>query len=116
REAEYRESNLTLDQALFYSNNNAFINAVSKIGIELTLNHLSEVLNRDVSEFFPSSILGATKNGITLYELGLAYSTFFSKESLSAAKKDCLSVLNKIFKEKLNLDVENAFLKTGTTN
>ncbi|HMI08281.1 MAG TPA: transglycosylase domain-containing protein [Flavobacterium sp.] len=116
REVGYYKTILNLQEALFYSNNNAFINAVSKIGVQETLTFLSQLFNCQQSNFFPSSILGATKNGISIYELGLAYSAFFSKQSLTDSKIECLKVLNRIFREKLNLNIDNAFLKTGTTN
>ena len=116
REAEYYKAILNIQEALFYSNNNAFINAVLKIGIEDTLEFLSKTLHHEISDFYPSSILGATKTGISIYELGLAYSTFFKKNELTPIKQECLGILNKIFCKKLKLNVDNAFLKTGTTN
>jgi len=116
KEVDYSKNILNLKEALFYSNNNSFINAVSKIGIQKTLIFLSGLFNRKESEFFPSSILGATKNGISIYELGLAYSSFFLKQNLTDSKIECLTILNKIFTKKLKLNIENAFLKTGTTN
>ncbi|MFB3386607.1 transglycosylase domain-containing protein [Flavobacterium sp. LAR06] len=116
REVEKYKAMLDLEEALFYSNNNSFINAVSKIGVQKTLIFLSDLFNREQSDFFPSSILGATKKGISIYELGLAYSMFFSKHNITDSKLECLTVLNKIFRNKLKLDIENAFLKTGTTN
>lgn len=107
---------LNLQEALYYSNNNSFINAANKVSITSSLNFLAKIFNREVSEFYPSSILGATKTGISLYELALAYSIFFSTDNLNENKIECLSILNKVFHEKLGFKVENAFLKTGTTN
>lgn len=107
---------LTLGRALFYSNNNVFINASEKIGIENVLNFLSELFGRSHYEFYPSSILGVTKGGISLYELAYAYNTFFSTCKKDQYKKECLEILHQVFYEKLEFDIECAFLKTGTTN
>ncbi len=60
--------------------------------------------------------MGATKKGISLFELASAYSSFFSLKNLTDSRKECLIILNKIFIDKLGFTVENAFLKTGTTN
>lgn len=116
REAGYYKSRLNLQEALFYSNNNSFLNAVGKVGFENSLNFLSDIFNKPETDFFPSSVLGATKNGISLYELALAYSNYFNCENLTDTKTECLSILNKVFYEKLGIRIENAFLKTGTTN
>ena len=116
REVGYHKSQLNLPEALYYSNNNSFLNAANKINIENSLKYLANVLNHEQGEFYPSSILGATRNGISLFELAFAYYTFFSPRNLSDSKIECLLILNKIFKEKLGFQVENAFLKTGTTN
>jgi len=116
REVSYHNKFLNLEEALFYSNNNSFINASNKLKLESSLQYLADIFKRELSEFYPSSILGATKNGISLYELALAYSTFFNPLGLTQTKIECLSILNKIFQEKLGLNIENAFLKTGTTN
>jgi len=116
REAGYYKSRLNLQEALLYSNNNSFLNAVGKVGLENCLKFLSDIFNKPETEFFPSSVLGATKNGISLYELALAYSNYFCCENLNDTKTECLSILNKVFYEKLGIRIENAFLKTGTTN
>src|SRR5690606_13850404 len=116
REVGYYKSQLNIQEALFYSNNNSFLNAVSKVGLESSLKFLSEIFNKPETDFFPSSVLGATKSGISLYELAIAYSSYFNPTSLSDTKTECLSILNKVFYEKLGLKIENAFLKTGTTN
>ena len=116
REVGYYKSRLNLQEALFYSNNNSFLNAAEKVGIENSLKFLSDIFNKPETDFFPSSILGATKNGISLYELALAYSNYFNFENLTDTKTEYLSILNKVFSEKLGLRIENAFLKTGTTN
>ncbi|MEO2071203.1 MAG: transglycosylase domain-containing protein [Zunongwangia sp.] len=116
REVKYYKPQLTIKEALLYSNNNAFLNATGKVGIDSNLEFLSNILDKPKSDFFPSSILGATRNGISLYDLALAYSTFFNPDSLTENKTECLSILNEIFYSKLGLRVDNAFLKTGTTN
>ncbi|SEA52878.1 hypothetical protein SAMN05443667_105122 [Flavobacterium gillisiae] len=116
REVGYRKKQLDLQEALLYSNNNSFLNAASKVGLENSLQFLAKTFNRESNEFYPSSLLGATKNGISLYELALSYSSFFTPNNLSESKIECLSILNRIFSDKLGFNVENAFLKTGTTN
>lgn len=116
REAGVYKSHLNLQEALFNSNNNSFLNAVGKVGFENSLKFLSDIFNKPETDFFPSSVLGATKNGISLYELALAYSNYFNYENLTDTKTECLSILNKVFYEKLGIRIENAFLKTGTTN
>ncbi len=116
REVKYYKSQLNIQEALRYSNNNTFLNASNKVGIENILKFFATIFNRQENDFFPSSILGATKSGISIYELGLAYSQFFTPNNLTDSKKECLSILNKIFYEKLGIKIKNAFLKTGTTN
>lgn len=116
REVSFYKSRLNLQEALFNSNNNSFLNAVGKVGFENSLKFLSDIFNKPETDFFPSSVLGATRNGISLYELALAYSKYFNYENLTDIKTECLSILNKVFYEKLGIRIENAFLKTGTTN
>ncbi|HTO37658.1 MAG TPA: transglycosylase domain-containing protein [Brumimicrobium sp.] len=116
REVGYYKSQLNIQEALFYSNNNSFLNAASKVGFETNLKFLSDIFNKPETDFFPSSVLGATKSGISLYELALAYSNYFNPTSLTDTKTECLSILNNVFYEKLGIRIENAFLKTGTTN
>lgn len=108
-------SNLNIDEALFHSNNNVFINISEFLGIKKTLKFLSNSIEISNDEVFPSTILGATKNGISLYQLTLAYNKFLTN-NVDSDKKQLMKILNKIFKAKLNINVENAFLKTGTTN
>jgi len=114
REVERHNSTLSIEEALIYSNNNVFINAAVEIGMEKVLKHLSSTLNMANNNFYPSSILGATNQGISLYELALAYSNYF--QNTDSSKKECLQILNRVFKSKTGLNVENIFLKTGTTN
>ncbi|MGC4059149.1 MAG: transglycosylase domain-containing protein [Chitinophagaceae bacterium] len=107
---------MNLQEALYCSNNNTFINAASKVGIDNTLVFLAKILNKPISDFFPSTILGASKGGISLYELAMAYATFFGDSNVNEFKIECLQSLNKIFFEKMGFSIKNAFLKTGTTN
>jgi len=116
REVGYYKTQLNIQEALFYSNNNAFLNAASQTGIESNLKFLSDTFKKPETDFYPSSILGATKNGISLFELALTYSNYFNPDNLTEIKTECLTILNRIFYEKLGLKIENAFLKTGTTN
>lgn len=116
REASSFKDNLSIDDALYFSNNNVFINASEKVGIEKVLEYLSKLLNKPLSSFTLSSLLGATEDGISLYELCSVYSTFFSQDIKDDIKSDCFQILNGIFRNKLDLDINNVFLKTGTTN
>jgi len=116
REVGYFGSKLNLDEALFHSNNNAFLNACEKSGMQASLQFLSEVLRKDLQLFYHSSILGAVRSGISLYELAIAYSDFFDSDKLTNSKIECLKILNKLAKDKLELEIQDAFLKTGTTN
>ncbi len=115
REVKYVSKYLTISDALFHSNNNAFINACYSLDIEKTLNFLAFTLKRDRKGLYPASILGATADGISLYELGKAYFDFFNIQR-SQAKTECLEILGNVFKDRLQLNIENIFLKTGTTN
>jgi membrane peptidoglycan carboxypeptidase len=107
---------LSLKESLILSNNNVFVNASYKVGIEKTLLSLSDVTKKDISNFVPSSILGATVEGLTLYELVSAYHNYFIDSNSNIYKQECLSLLNQIAKEKFNGEFQNSFLKTGTTN
>jgi membrane peptidoglycan carboxypeptidase len=116
REVFFQNQFISLEDALFHSNNNAFINASSRVGLDKVFLFLSELLNKEITEFFPSSILGATKNGISLFELASVYSTYFDDGNLTNIKSECLNILNTVAKNKLKHNVENIFIKTGTTN
>ncbi len=115
KEVSWVESKINIEEALFYSNNNSFINISDKIGMEETLKFLSKTLNISRDEVFPSTILGATKKGLSLYQLTLIYNKFLTKD-IDENKIKLMKALNNIFKAKFNLNIENAFLKTGTTN
>lgn len=107
---------LSIEDALFQSNNNAFVNAAFDIGIEKTLLSLSEVTNKSIDNFVPSSILGATVNGLTLFELVMAYENYFKEYKTNPIKEECISILRNIALEKFKGEFNNSFLKTGTTN
>lgn len=107
---------LSLKEALVLSNNNVFVNASYKIGIEQTLSFLAEATNKPVSNFVPSSILGATVEGFTLNELVQSYHKFFFGQKNNPIKQECLSILNEIAVEKFKGEFKNSILKTGTTN
>ncbi len=106
---------LSLKEALLLSNNNVFVNASYKIGIEKILLYLSKVTEKPVRNFVPSSILGATVNGFTLYELVHSYHRFFFRNN-NPIKQECLSILKEIANDKFKGEFKNSFLKTGTTN
>lgn len=109
------EEELTLKEALYESNNNVFINVAEKLGMDRTLEYLVDLLKLDPNLSFPSLILGATKNGISLYELAMVYNEFFN-DNLDDEKLELKSILNFIFNSKFGLNIDNALLKTGTTN
>ena len=113
---DVEKSALTLKEALYLSNNNVFVNAVSTLGIEKTLTFLAQTMNKKVDEFVPASVLGATTSGITLHELVTAYHRFFIEEPRNPSKEECLAILRDIAKDKLNGNFQNVWLKTGTTN
>lgn len=115
REVVKTKSHLTLDEALLNSNNNSFINVADKLGINKTLMYLSDILERPLNDLLPSTVLGATKSGISLFQLALSYNKFLGN-NIDTEKQQLLEVLNKIFKSKININIDNAFLKTGTTN
>ncbi|EHO13227.1 transglycosylase domain-containing protein [Myroides odoratimimus] len=111
---KYKEE-LTLKEALYESNNNVFINVAEKLGMDSTLEYLVDLLKLEPNLSFPSLILGATKNGISLYELAMVYNEFFN-DNLDDEKLELKSILNFIFNSKFGLNIDNALLKTGTTN
>lgn len=107
---------LTLKDALFSSNNNTFVNAAMEVGIDKTLIALSGVTHMPINNFVPSSILGATVNGLTLYELVMVYENFFKDFKRDPIKEECMSILKNIACEKFKGEFNGSFLKTGTTN
>lgn len=112
-----RNKNLSLQDALFYSHNNTFITACKENNLENdTLIFLADILNISINNFYSASILGATKKGISIYELCLAYSTFFADSIKDDLKQECLEILGRVFKHRLKVKLSNQFLKTGTTN
>lgn len=117
REAQESDKNfLTLKEALLLSNNNAFVNASYHIGIEKVLSFLAKTTNKPMNNFVPASVLGATIDGITLYELAATYYRFFLDKPKNPFKEECISILKEIANKKLEGDMLNVFLKTGTTN
>lgn len=108
------KSQLSLSEALFVSNNNTFINASSKVGMDKTLDFISSILCIDRSNVFPSSILGATKTGLSLVELALLYYNYFGVKSVE--REETLCILNRYQESKLGYGQANLYLKTGTTN
>ena len=105
--------NLTLQDALLVSNNNTFINAANKIGLSKVLRFLADLLNKEPNSIHPSSILGATSDGISLFEITKLYADFFQKND-DPFNNECKQLLYQIAEKKLG--IRNLFLKTGTTN
>ena len=104
---------LTIQEALLISNNNTFINAANKIGMPKVLRFLADLLNKDLNNIHPASILGATSDGISLFEITKLYADFFQKDD-DPFKNECKHILSQIAEKKLG--IKNLFLKTGTTN
>jgi membrane peptidoglycan carboxypeptidase len=111
----YNDS-LTLSEALRLSNNNAFVNAAFENGIDNTLRYLAEVTSKPLGSFVPSSILGATTGGLTLYDLVQAYNNFFKDINNDPIKRECRAILNNVAIEKFAGEFSKTFIKTGTTN
>ena len=107
---------LSLEDALFHSNNNAFVNAAFEFGIDETLFALSKITNKSLANYVPASVLGATINGLSLYELVMIYDKLFEDFKSNPIKEECVSILKRVALEKFNGEFKNAFLKTGTTN
>lgn len=116
REIGHYGFHLTIEEALIHSNNNAFINACNTCGLDDSLRFLAEVLDKPREFLVPSSILGATVDGVSLYEIGSAYAKFFNTKCLTESKIKCLDVLRTIALNKFGITAEGVFLKTGTTN
>jgi membrane peptidoglycan carboxypeptidase len=107
---------LPLEEALIRSNNNVFVNASYKIGIEKVQSFLAKTFRQQIDNFVPASVLGATTNGISLYELVSAYQNHFIKASNNPIINECVSILKEIAKAKFGNNIYDLFLKTGTTN
>ncbi len=116
KEVSSLDNHINIQDALLYSNNNAFLNASNKVNLNLVLLYLSSVLDKNIDQFYPSSILGATKDGLSLYDLAISYNNFFRRDTVTPFKIECLNILNKIFIYKTGINIKNAFIKTGTTN
>ncbi|WP_333577533.1 transglycosylase domain-containing protein [Sphingobacterium sp.] len=115
REVSYESEKLNIQEALLKSNNNAFINIADEIGIDKSTEFLSSLFNQQKKNFPPSSILGATNSGISIYELAITYDKFFNSD-LNQYKIECKELLSRIFRHKTGLNISNVLLKTGTTN
>jgi membrane peptidoglycan carboxypeptidase len=111
-----KENFLSLEEALKSSNNNVFVNASYQLGIEKVQLFLANLFNSPVEKFVPASVLGAVINGISLYELVMAYHNHFLKNSNNVINSECISILKEIANEKFNNRLSNIFIKTGTTN
>jgi len=111
-----KENFLSLEEALKSSNNNVFVNASYQLGIEKVQLFLANLFNSPVEKFVPASVLGAVMNGISLYELVMAYHNHFLKNSNNVINSECISILKEIANEKFNNRLSNIFIKTGTTN
>lgn len=116
REVNFAKPYISLEEALFVSNNNTFVNACVEVGLTKLYSYLSQLFQKDPSEFIPSSILGATKSGITLYELAIYYNNFFCTYNKLPEVQECYGILREVAADRLKLNVDNIFLKTGTTN
>jgi hypothetical protein len=92
------------------------VNASYQLGIEKVQLFLANLFNSPVEKFVPASVLGAVINGISLYELVMAYHNHFLKNSNNVINSECISILKEIANEKFNNRLSNIFIKTGTTN
>lgn len=116
REANYVGPYISLKHALFVSNNNTFVNTCFDIGLSKLYAYLSLLFQKNISEFMPSSILGATKSGITLYELASYYYNFFCTGNQAPEIQECRQILKEVATDRFGSNFYNIFLKTGTTN
>jgi len=107
---------ITLREALFLSNNNAFVNASFQVGIKRVLSFLARVTCKPLDSFVPASILGASIDGISLFELAVTYSIYFYHSTENPTKQECATILKEIALAKLDIKLNGLFLKTGTTN
>ncbi|MES2568109.1 MAG: transglycosylase domain-containing protein [Bacteroidota bacterium] len=106
---------ITLKHALSISNNNVFINAAEKIGMNNVLNHISNLTNKDDEILYPSAILGTSATGMSLYDITKLYHNYFSKIS-TEIDIEMHEILGNILYEKTNIKISNGFFKSGTTN
>ena len=110
------KASITLGEALKLSNNNAFVNASCAIGIDRVQSFLATALNLPREDVVPSTILGATVGGISLFELASAYHRFFINDGKDPIKQECISILKELAREKFEGEVSGMFFKSGTTN
>lgn len=106
---------VTLKEALLQSNNNAFVNASFQVGIEQVLSFLTSTLGKHRNDLVPATILGATTDGLSLFELAKLYDTSFHINS-SPLFSECKDILREISINKFGIKFYDSFLKTGTTN
>lgn len=117
REASMIRPKASLSAALEYSWNSPFLSCAYASGIESVLTFLASTLGKPRSCLMPSSILGATTDGLTLLELASAYQRFFSPHSMrDPLVSETHEILKRIAKQKLGLPIGAVFIKTGTTN
>ncbi len=117
REIQYPNSKMiSLEEALYLSNNNTFLSACNYIGMDGVLQYLSEMISIDRCNLTNSSILGSTICGLSLYQLAIAYYNLLYKVKNSPELDNTLEVLNRIAFKKLGIFDSSLFLKTGTTN
>jgi membrane peptidoglycan carboxypeptidase len=112
----FNQDYLSLEEALKNSNNNVFVNASYKIGIEKVQTYLAKTFKHPVEYYPPSCILGATKHGISLYELALVYYEHFIRDNEKVFNNECVQIMATILSERYGKRIQRAFLKTGTTN
>lgn len=115
REAGHFDKSISIKGALYYSNNNAFVNAVAEVGVDVVLNELAKIIKQPLCSFSTASILGATKNGLTLSELAIAYDEFF-EDRVDPFKRECGEILENSAFKRLGKWATGFELKTGTTN
>lgn len=111
-----KENFLSLENALKISNNNVFVNASYQIGFEKIQLFLADIFHLPVEKFVPASILGAVIDGISLYELVIAYHNQFILNINNDINRECILILKEIANEKFDNNISNLFIKTGTTN
>lgn len=115
REARYFDSPINLREALLNSNNNAFLDAVAEVGVECCLQEISNIIKLPAGALSLATFLGATRDGLTLSELAIAYNNFFADLS-DPFKIECTKILEESALKRLGKWASGFELKTGTTN
>lgn len=117
RELSAITPNASLSDALVHSWNTPFVSCSYEVGMQGVLAFLAKVLHKPLDDLYPSSILGATKHGMTLLELAQAYGRFFEPGRMGDPfVRECHKLLQDVALDKLQLTIRGAFLKTGTSN